>query len=120
MSASNARAFGEFTTGLLVSSGHDKMAARTFVAGLFAQIQRNRRVLLYGRLRLGEGPKTVFLQRQLPQAPWKTVQRLQIDGRSAFQRTIAHKPGTLYRITYPGLDGARQRGLPTKPVPAGR
>ena len=120
VSTSNARAFGEFTTGLLVSSGHDKMAARTFVAGLFAQLQRDRRVLLYGRLRLGEGAKTVLIQRQRPQAPWKTVQRLQLDGRSAFQRTIAHRPGTLYRITYPGLDGTRQRGLPTKPVPVGR
>ncbi len=120
VSASNARAFGEFTTGLLVSSGNDKMAARTFVAGLFAQLQRKHRVLLYGRLRLGAGPKTVLLQRQPLQEPWKTVQRLQIDGRSTFQRTIAHEPGTLYRITYPGLDGTRQRGLPTKPVPAGR
>ncbi|HUR85962.1 MAG TPA: hypothetical protein VMY78_11500 [Solirubrobacteraceae bacterium] len=120
VSASNARAFGEFTTGLLVSSGNDKMAARTFVAGLFAQLQRKHKVLLFGRLRLGAGPKTVLLQRQPLQAPWKTVQRLQIDGRSAFQRTIAHEPGTLYRITYPGLDGTRQRGLPTKPVPAGR
>ena len=120
VSASSARAFGEFTTGLLVSSGHDKMAAKTFVAGLFAQIQPKRRVLLYGRLRLGAGPTTILLQRQRPQAPWKTLQRLRIDGRSAFQRTIAHEPGTLYRITYPGLDGIRQRGLPTKPVPAGR
>jgi hypothetical protein len=120
VSTSNARAFGEFTTGLLVSSGNDKMAAKTFVAGLFAQLQRKGRVLLYGRLRLGAALKTVLLQRQLPQGPWKTVQRLRIDGRSAFQRTLPHEAGTLYRITYPGLDGTRQRGLPTKPVPAGR
>ena len=120
VSASNARAFGEFTTGLLVSSGNDKMAAKTFVAGLFAQLQGKGRVLLYGRLRLGPGPKTILLQRQRPQRAWRTVQRLQIDGRSAFQRTLPHVAGTLYRMTYPGLDGIRQRGLPTKPVPAGR
>jgi hypothetical protein len=120
VSTSAARPFGEFTTGLLVSSGNDKMAAGTFVAGLFAQLQRRHRVLLYGRLRLGAGPRTILLQRQLPQAPWKTVQRLRIDGRSAFQRTLAHVPGSLYRITYPGPDGTRQRGLAIKPVPAGR
>jgi hypothetical protein len=120
VTTSAARPFGEFTTGLLVSSGNDKMAARTFVAGLFAQLQPRHRVLLYGRLRLGAGRRTILLQRQLPQARWKTVQRLRIDGRSAFQRTLAHEPGSLYRITYPGLDGTRQRGLPMKPVPAGR
>ncbi|MEA2150861.1 MAG: hypothetical protein QOD69_2691 [Solirubrobacteraceae bacterium] len=120
VSTSAARPFGEFTTGLLVSSGNDKMAAQTFVAGLFAQLQPRHRVLLYGRLRLGAGARTILLQRQLPQASWKTVQRLRIDGRSAFQRTLAHEPGSLYRITYPGLDGTRQRGLTIKPVPAGR
>ncbi len=120
VSTSNARAFGEFTTGLLVSSGNDKMAARTFVAGLFAQLERRNRVLLYGRLRLGPGVKTILLQRQRRSGPWRTLLRLQIDGRSAFQKTIAHQAGSLYRITYPGLDGIRQRGLPTKPVPVGR
>jgi hypothetical protein len=120
VSTSSARPFGEFTTGLLVSSGNDKMAAQTFVAGLFAQLKPKHKVLLYGRLRLGEGVKTILVQRQLPLANWRTVARLQIDGRSAFERTIAHVPGTVYRITYPGPDGLRRRGLTIKPVPAGR
>jgi hypothetical protein len=120
VSTSVARPFGEFTTGLLVSSGNDKMAAKTFVAGLFAQLKPRHKVLLYGRLRLGAGIKTILIQRQLPQANWRTLGRLRIDGRSAFERTVAHQPGAVYRITYPDLDGHRQRGLTIKPVPAGR
>ncbi|HTJ36801.1 MAG TPA: hypothetical protein VL738_26560 [Dactylosporangium sp.] len=121
VSTSNARPFGEFTTGLLVASGNDKMAARTFVAGLFAQLQRKGRVLLYGRLRLGAGPKTILLQRQLRLGGrWRTFKRLAVDGRAAFQVVVAHLPGAVYRLTYPDATGARQRGLPVKPVPAGR
>jgi hypothetical protein len=121
VSTSNARPFGEFTTGLLVSSGNDKMAARTFVAGLFAQLQRKGRVLLYGRLRLGPGPKTILLQRQLRLGGrWRTFRRLAVDGRAAFQRVVAHIPGAVYRMTYPDAAGVRQRGLPVKPVPVGR
>jgi hypothetical protein len=120
VSTSAARPFGEFTTGLQVSSGNDKMAAATFVAGLFAQLQPRHRVLLYGRLRLGAGVKTILVQRQLRLGRWRTIERLQIDGRSAFQRTYSHEAGTLYRITYPGPGGVRLRGLPIKPVPAGR
>jgi hypothetical protein len=120
VSTSNARAFGEFTTGLLVSSGNDKMAAKTFQAGLFAQLRPKHKVLLYGRLRLGAGPKTVLLQRQIRLGAWKTVRRLQVDGRAAFERTVTHEPGSLYRLTYPDAAGLRQRGLPIKPVAAGR
>jgi hypothetical protein len=120
VSTSAARAFGEFTTGLLVSSGNDKMAAKTFVAGLFAQLRSKQRVMLYGRLRLGAGPKTILLQRQFGQGAWQTLDRLSVDGRAAFQRTYGHEAGAVYRMTYPGLDGTRQRGLTIKPVPAGR
>jgi len=120
VSASNARPFGEYSTGLLVAGGNDKRAAKTFLAGLFAQSQPKRRVLLYGRLRLGHGVKTVLLQRQLPRGGWSLLERLRIDGRAAFTRTIAHRPGALYRLTYPDDAGRRQRGLAIKPVPAAR
>ncbi len=120
VSTSNARPFGEFTTGLQVSSGNEKMAAKTFLAGLFAKLARKHKVVLYGRLRLGSGIRTILLQRQLPQASWRTLERLQIDGGSAFQRAITHVPGAVYRITYPDLAGNRRRGLTMKPVPAGR
>ena len=43
-----------------------------------------------------------------------------IDGRRAFERSIVHKPGASYRLTYPGADGKRARGLAIKPVPAAR
>jgi hypothetical protein len=120
VTTSNARPFGEFTTGLLVSSGNDKMAAKTFVAGLFAQLRPKRKVLLYGRLRLGPGVKTILLQRQVRLGRWRTLQRMAIDGRAAFERTFAHEQGAVYRLTYPDAAGVRQRGLPIKPVPVGR
>ena len=65
VSASAARPFGQYSTGLLLADGKDKIAAKTFVAGLFAQKRSKGRVLLYGRLRLGAGKKTVTVQRQL-------------------------------------------------------
>jgi len=33
---------------------------------------------------------------------------------------VPHLPGAVYRMTYPDAAGVRQRGLPVKPVPAGR
>ena len=120
VSSSNNRPFGEYSTGLLGAGGNDKVSAKTFLAGLFAQLQRKRKVLLYGRLRLGPGRKTVLLQRRLPRARWRLLERLQLDGRSAFTRTIAHRPRALYRLTYADLEGHRRRGLAIKPVPAGR
>ena len=55
VSASAARPFGQYSTGLLLANGKDKVAAKTFVAGLFAQKRSKGRVMLYGRLRLGAG-----------------------------------------------------------------
>jgi hypothetical protein len=120
VSSSDKRPFGEYSTGLLQAGGGDKRAAKTFLAGLFAQVQRGGRVLLYGRLRLHPGPKTVLLQRRLPRDQWRLVQRCRIDGRAAFTRTIAHRPGALYRLTYPDLAGHRESGMAIKAVPASR
>ena len=66
MSESKARPFGQYSTGLLVASGKDKVAAKTYVAGLFAQKRSKGRVLLFGRLRLGAGTKTITVQRLVP------------------------------------------------------
>jgi hypothetical protein len=120
VSASAARPFGEYSTGLLAIDGAEKIAARTFRAGLFAQLQPKRRVLLYGRLRLGDGIRTIVLQRQRVGGRWLPVERMLIDGRAAFTRTIRHAAGTQYRITYPDAGGRRARGLATKPVAADR
>ena len=118
VSQSDKRPFGEYSTGLLHVDGTEKVIGRTFLAGLFAQLQTRGRVLLYGRLRLSAGPKVVVLQRQIADGAWTRLERLAIDGRRAFERTIVHKAGARYRLTYPGADGKRHTGLAIKPVPA--
>ena len=120
VSQSDKRPFGEYSTGLLHVDGTEKVVARTFLAGLFAQVKPKGKVLVYGRLRLGIGPKVIVLQRQVKGGAWTRIARLAIDGRSSFQRTIAHRPGATYRITYPGADAKRRSGLAIKPVPAVR
>jgi len=120
VSQSESRPFGEYSTGLLHVDGSEKVVARTFLAGLFAQLQPKGKVLVYGRLRLGAGRKIVVLQRQVRGGSWTRVARLSVDGRWSFQRTIAHRAGAAYRITYPGTDGKRRTGLAIKPVPRAR
>jgi hypothetical protein len=118
VSASNARPFGEYSTGLLLADGKDKLAAKSFVAGLFAQKRSEGRVLLFGRLRLGAGIKTITVQRQRPRHKWENIDTLKIDGRSAFTRTIKHVTGSQYRLGYPSPAGPRTTSLALKPVPA--
>ena len=120
VSESKARPFGQYSTGLLVASGKDKIAAKTFVAGLFAQKRSKGRVLLFGRLRLGAGRKTITVQRLVPGGSWKKIDTLKIDGRSSFTRTIAHVPGAQYRLGYPGPHGPRKNSIAIKPVPAAK
>jgi len=120
VSTSAARPFGQFSTGLLRADGKDKIAARTFLAGLFAQKRSRGRVLLYGRLRLGAAKRTVTVQRRRPQQGWERIDSLKLDGRSSFTRTIAHVPGSLYRLGYPRADGKRKSSLAIRPVPAAR
>jgi hypothetical protein len=118
VSDSKARPFGQYSTGLLVANGRDKVAAKTFVAGLFAQKRSKGRVLLFARLRLGAGKKTVTVQRLVPKGTWEKIDTLKIDGRSSFERTIAHVPGAQYRLGYPGPRGPRKNSIAIKPVPA--
>jgi hypothetical protein len=120
VSQSDKRPYGEYSTGLLNVNGADKVAARTFLAGLFAQLQPKGRVLLYGRLRLGTGRKLVVLQRRVGDARWGTLARLTIDGRASFQRTFRHARWAQYRLTYPAPAGKRASGMPLRPVPADR
>ncbi len=118
VSASNARPFGEYSTGLLLADGKDKLAAKSFLAGLFVQKRSKGRVLIYGRLRLGAGDKTISVQRQRPKHKWETIDKLTMDGRSAFTRTIPHVAGSLYRLGYPSPAGPRTTSMAIKPVPA--
>jgi hypothetical protein len=119
VSQSDKRPYGEYSTGLLRVDGTDKIAAASFVAGLFAQLQPRGKVLLYGRLRLGPGRKLIVLQRQVKGGRWKALGHITVDGRASFQRTFRHAPGAQYRLTYPGTAGGRASSLPLKPVPVG-
>ncbi|HEV2785969.1 MAG TPA: hypothetical protein VGV67_06250 [Solirubrobacteraceae bacterium] len=118
VSQSDARPYGEYSTGLLNVDGSEKIISRTFLAGLFAQRATKGRVLLYGRLRLGAGRKVVVLQRKVGDDRWRRLERLAIDGRASFQRTYGHRAGAQYRLTYPGPRGPRRSGLAIRPVPA--
>ena len=119
VSQSAARPFGEYSTGLLHVDGRDKIVAKSFLAGLFAQLQPKGKVLLYGRLRLGAGPKVIVLQRQVRRGRWQQLGRVTVDGRASFQRTFTHAPGAQYRLTYPSPAGTRAFSLALKPVPVG-
>jgi hypothetical protein len=120
VSQSDKRPYGEYSTGLLDVHGADKIAAKSFLAGLFAQLQPKGKVLLYGRLRLGAGRKAIALQRRVRDGRWGTLDRLTVDGRASFQRTFRHVPGAQYRLTYPGSGGKRLSGMALRPVPATR
>ncbi|HVF76679.1 MAG TPA: hypothetical protein VNA28_00155 [Solirubrobacteraceae bacterium] len=117
VSQSAARPFGEYSTGLLHIDGTDKVIATSFLAGLFAQLQPKGKVLLYGRLRLGPGPKVIVLQRQVRGGRWTHLARMTFDGVASFERTLKHATGAKYRMTYPNAAGARASSMPLKPVP---
>lgn len=117
ISQSEARPFGEYSTGLLQANGTPKTAARTFRAGLFAaRSPGGGQVLLYGRLRLGPGAKAITLERRVRKGPWTTIARFNLDGQGAFRRTVAYRRNVIYRLTYPGQPGVRKQGLAVKPV----
>jgi hypothetical protein len=117
VSDSKARPFGQFSTGLLHADGRPKTAARTFRAGLFAALRDGgRRVLLYGRLRLGPAKQLITLERRVGKGRWKTIARFAIGGQAAFSRTFRRHGDTIYRLTFPGSLGRRKAGLAVRPV----
>ena len=120
VSASDARAFGQYSTGLLVADGRDKVAAKSFVAGLFAQRWGKTRVTLYGRLRLGAGRKSITIQRKRSKGSWQTIGKLKVDGRSAFTQTVRYQRGARYRLGFPAPAGRRAAGVAVAPKAAAR
>jgi hypothetical protein len=100
-------------------NGRDKLVAKSFLAGLFAQLRpKGGRVMLYARLRLGAGRRVIVLQRHVKGSGWKQLERVTVDGRSSFQRTFRHAPGAQYRLTYPTAAGKRASSMALKPVRA--
>ena len=121
VSQSDKRPFGEYSTGLLHVDGSEKVIARTFLAGIFAQRQADGQG---ARLRAPaprrRSARSSSCSARSRAAPGRAIGRLSIDGRHSFQRTFAHRAGASYRITYPGPAGKRRSGLAIKPVPAPR
>jgi len=110
LSESPARGFGQYYSGLHTVDGRPKLAAQTFRAGLFAQREGTRGVRLFGRLRLGDGPLDVTVERSVRGRPWREVARLRVGGRDAFDAAARWARGARYRLTWPGPNGARVAG----------
>lgn len=115
VSDSTNRPFGEFYTGLQTTEGVDKPAARSFTAGLFAGRRPAGRVLLWGRLRLGTGPRRVVVERRLPGGAWGRLLAVRADGQATFSRIVAGRAGARYRLRWRAADGARLVGLGVRP-----
>jgi len=120
INASPQRGFGQYFSGLLHVDGRPKVAAQTFTAGLFAQRSGPRGVRFFGRLRLGEGPRAVTIERSVrgPGGPWVRVAALTVGAGEAFEATGPWARGARYRLTWPGADGARVAGPAFEAVPA--
>lgn len=115
VSASVNRPYGQYYTGLQTTEGVDKVAAKTFTAGLYAERRAGGRVMLWGRLRLGSGPRTVTIQRRLPGRPWTRLLDVRVGGQDAFTRVARYFPGVRYRLRWPLADGTRTTGLGVSP-----
>ena len=120
VSTSQRRGFGEYYTGLQTADGKDKLAAKSFTAGLFAQKLTERRVLLWGRLRLGAGAKAITIQRRRNDGAWRKLASLTVDGQDSFSLRTKYVRGARYRLRWPRADGTRATGLVIEAVRAVR
>ncbi len=116
VSNSKARTFGQYYSGLQTVDGRDKLAATSFTAGLFASRASPTRVLLWGRLRLGAGKKSISIERKRGSGKWRVVKTLGVDGRQAFSFQVAYRPRSVYRLLWPRANGTTGTGLPVKPI----
>jgi hypothetical protein len=113
VSESLRRPFGQFWTGLLDSSGNEKLAAQTFRGGLVAERRGRKGLTLWGRLRLGDGPRRVHVERSLRGRPWRRLgSSFVLDGRGRFSRPARSVTRARYRLV---VDGA-VTGLEVQPV----
>ena len=121
VSDSTARPFGQFGTGLDEADGTPKLAALSFVAGLFAQPSGRRNVSVYVRLRLGDDPRTVGIEERRGKR-WRTVatrparggpptRRFVMRGQVARTRILPRRTGSRYRIAIKRAGDAAFRSL---------
>jgi len=115
VSTSKNRGFGQYYSGLETVAGKDKLAVETFKAGLFAKRQGGRN-LLWGRLRLGKGPKMITIERKRRGRPWLVLTSRTVDGQAAFSQQTTDVREALYRLRWPRPDGTIAAGLPVKAV----
>jgi len=121
VSTSLRRGFGEYYTGLQTAVGEDKLAATSFRAGLFAQRETHRTVLLWGRLRLGAGVKTIAIERRRRgSAGWQQITSVSAGGQDELRHRTKYVPGAHYRLRWPMADGTTAAGLATKVVESQR
>lgn len=114
VSESLRRPFGQFWTGLYGSEGQEKLAVQTFRTGLVAERRGRKAITLWGRLRIGDGPHRLAIERSVLGRPWRRLNtsapgggRLEgsflADGRESFARGARYVRGARYRLL---VDGA--------------
>jgi hypothetical protein len=114
---SRKRAFGQWQSGLLTETGESKLGAYHFRAGIFVQRIHGGRLRIYGRMRIGAGPRTVILERRPEGAQkWETLlttapgakkpdAQFAVDGKGAFMRFAPAPRGSRWRYRLRYLDG---------------
>ena len=116
VSDSLRRPFGQYWSGLLDSEGREKLAAQSFRAGLVAERRGRKALTLWGRLRLGEGPRRVRIERSVRGRRWRTLLTLVADGREAFSRPGRYVKRARYRLVHQAADGSEVAGIPVDVV----
>ena len=114
---SRKRAFGQWQSGLLTEQGHTKLGAYHFRAGIFVQRLHGSRLRIYGRMRVGAGPRTALLERRREGSQaWRplattapgaksAVAQFTAEGRGAFTRFARAPRGSRWRYRLRYLDG---------------
>ena len=114
---SRKRAFGQWQSGLLTEQGQTKLGAYHFRAGIFVQRLHGGRLRIYGRMRIGSGPRTVVLERRREgSADWQAVAstapgqkdaatQFTTEGKGAFTRFAPAPAGSDWRYRLRYLDG---------------
>lgn len=114
---SRKRAFGQWQSGLLTETGETKLGAYHFRAGIFVQRIHGGRLRIYGRMRLGAGPRPAVLERRREGSErWSTLMTtapgerrpagsFTAEGRGAFTRFARAPGGSRWRYRLRYVDG---------------